>query len=335
MKKRPLCLAERIRANQPVPFPVGALLSAATPAYRLGMWARLRAKRVRVDARVISFGNLTAGGTGKTPAVIERARDEVAAGRTVAVLTRGYGTRQTNAPVVVNGRDGLAGLYERVGDEAALIAAKVPEVLVVKCADRVAGARAAIDQHGCDTLILDDGYQYVRLERDENVVLIDATNPFGNERLLPRGILREPIGAIDRATHVVLTRCDMADDLPGLLERLRTLCGSLPIRKTHHAPTALRPLSGGESKPLGVIRGERVKAVCGIANPDAFVRTLEGLGAIVDECVSFRDHAQIPETAFASDIRVLTTEKDAVRLQGEGTDRANVWALEIEMKDMD
>ena len=127
-KKRPLSLAERIRTNQPVPLPVAALLSAATPVFRIGMWARLRAKRVRVDARVISFGNLTVGGTGKTPAVIERARMEMAAGHTVAVLTRGYGTQQTKTPVVVDGRNGLAGLYERVGDEPALIASKVPGV---------------------------------------------------------------------------------------------------------------------------------------------------------------------------------------------------------------
>ena len=117
------------------------------------------------------------------------------------------------------------------------------------------------------------------------MVLIDATNPFGNERLLPRGILREPIGSIDRATHVVLTRCDLATDLPGLLTRLQSLCPELPVRTTRHAPTALRPLSDDESKPLETIRGERVKAVCGIANPDAFVRTLEELGAVVEEYI--------------------------------------------------
>ena len=169
------------------------------------MWCRLQCPRTRVNARVISFGNITAGGTGKTPAVIERARQEVASGRKVAVLTRGYGSQSKESLIVAN--ESSEDLYLRIGDEPALIARKVPRAIVIKCADRVLAAKTAIDEHGCDTLIMDDGFQHVRLERDENIVLIDAANPFGNGHLLPRGILREPLHALKRATHFILTRC--------------------------------------------------------------------------------------------------------------------------------
>lgn len=321
-------LAERVRGGGPIPAPLAALLTAATPFVRLGMAYRLSRRRVRVAARVISFGNITAGGTGKTPAVIERARLELAAGKRVAVLTRGYGAPPARIPQTVSGPNARA---EISGDEPVLIARKAPGAIVVRCADRVAAARTAIETHGCDTLILDDGFQYVRLERDENVVLIDAANPFGNERLIPRGVLREPLEHLSRATAILLTRCDQAADVAGLYARLRTLCPLAPIRKTRHAPVSLWPVSGGAELPLSALRGMRIRAACAIARPEAFFRTLESLGASLTERLAFADHATIPETALRSSDPIVITEKDAVRLDRPPE---NVFALAIDLQDI-
>src|SRR5690606_37223327 len=178
-------LAEDIRTGAPIPAPIALALTAATPLTRLGMALRRASKPVRVDARVISIGNITAGGTGKTPAVIERVKQELAAGQRVAVLTRGCGAAPSDATIALPGAQ-AAIQPERVGDEAALIGRHAPEALIVRDADRIRGAHAALAE-GCTTLVLDDGFQYVQLARDEDIVLIDATNPFGNGHLLPRG----------------------------------------------------------------------------------------------------------------------------------------------------
>ena len=323
-------LAEKVRADEELPLPLRVCLGAASVFVRAGMWVRLHGPRVRVPATVISFGNLTAGGTGKTPAVIARARAELAAGGRVAVLTRGYGSPPVREPLAVDTDVATEDLCGLLGDEPALIARKVPGIVIVKHADRVAAARAAIARHGCGVLILDDGFQHVRLERDENVLLIDASNPFGNDRIVPRGILREPLAAARRATEIVLTRCDQARDLPALIASLATLCPGIPIRKTRHAPRALRRLVDDVMLPLDAIRGMEVTAICGIGHPEAFFRTLEALGARVVGRRQYRDHTRIPADAFASETLMVTTEKDAVRLE---RNLANVLALCIEIVD--
>jgi len=323
-------LAGKVRRGEALPAPVGALLSAATVVTRLAMARRLHQARVRVDARVISFGNLTAGGTGKTPAVIERAEAEVAAGRRVAVLTRGYGSARVREPHFATAEDDPRAVCERVGDEPALILRRVPGVVVVKSADRVAGARAAIARHGCDTLLLDDGFQAVRLDREENVLVVDATNPFGNGRLVPRGILREPPAGAARATHVVLTRCDQARDLAGLRTRLAALCPGAPVRLTRHAPQRLWRVATGEELPLETLRGHAVTAACAIGNPEAFVATLRGLGAEVTALHTAADHAMLTPKDLASDGPCIVTEKDAVRLADAP---AHVLALGIGLAD--
>lgn len=322
-------LVERIRRGEPIPLPVAFLLSAATPLQRLGMWYRLRQPRTRVGAKVISFGNITVGGTGKTPAVIERARMEIAAGHTVAVLTRGYGARGKGRMIVAQGK--ILAAPKAIGDESALIAQKVPNVLIVKSADRVAAANKAITEYGCDTLILDDGFQHVRLERDENILLLDATNPFGNGRLIPRGILREPLTALARATHIVLTRCDQASDLPSLVAELQRWCPEVPIRKTCHSHTSLYRIADGANVGVEAIRGRNVTAVCAIGNPESFFTTLEGLGAILAQRLAFPDHAAIPLETVAAAGLVVTTEKDAIRMEHPPE---NVLALAIELRDL-
>jgi len=327
-------LSEKIRTGAPLPLPLDLLLRTLTPVQRAGMWLRLQGARTRVPAQVISFGNLSAGGTGKTPAVIERAARELAAGRRVAVLTRGYGSENTPEPWVVAGASPPASadaplLYRQIGDEAALMLRRLPGLTVVKAANRVRGAEAAL-KAGCDTLLLDDGFQAVALERDENILMVDAANPFGNGHLLPRGILREPLSAARRATEIILTRCDQARDLEELEARLRSYCPDAPIRRTRHAPTGLWRVCDGEELPLETLRGQDVTAACAIARPEAFFHTLEELGANLRTRHALPDHAELPLTHFAKDTLCVVTEKDAVRLQNPGK---NVLALAISLEE--
>lgn len=325
-------LADKIRLGAPIPRPLAALLVACTPVVRVGMWMRLRGPRERVPAKVISFGNITAGGAGKTPAVIERARAELASGKKVAVLTRGYSAAKGEKLRAVEGgsKANPVELSATLGDEGALLVMKLPGAVIVRCADRVAGARHAMDRYGCDTLILDDGYQYVRLERDENILLIDATNPFGNSSLIPRGILREPLDALARATHFILTRCDQARGTASLSTMLAERCPGVPQRMTRHAPVGFWRVADREPLPLDWLSGRRVVAACAIGNPDAFFRTLEGLpGATLTARHAYPDHAVIPPALLDSDDTIVVTEKDALKIKDA---RPNVVALEIELR---
>jgi len=322
-------LTDRIRKGEPLPKSLAAVLSAFTPVARVGMALRKLQSPQRVNAHVISFGNLTVGGTGKTPAVIERAIHEVDGGKKVAVLTRGYGARRKG--ILIIPPNSLDRNKDEVwlGDEPELIRRKVPQVTICKCVDRVEGARRVIEEFGCDVLILDDGFQYVRLERDENVLVIDATNPFGNGKLIPRGILREPLSAMSRATHVILTKCDLSPDLNQLLELLKTHCPSVPIRTTRHAPCYLLRVHDQQRFDLSLIRGQTVAVVCAIGNPEAFVRTVEKLGAQVGSCLFYRDHAYIhdlPENGI-----VVTTEKDAIKMKDP---KPNVFSVVIQLEDI-
>jgi len=324
-----MSLRDKIRNNEAIPQHLDLALRAATPIQRAGMWWRLQQKRTRVNARVISFGNITVGGTGKTPAVIERAQRETATGHKVAVVTRGYGSQKIKEPYLLAPDAKIEDLARIIGDEAALIHRRVPETYIVKSANRVAGALAAIKTWNCDTIILDDGFQAVALERDENIVLIDARNPFGNGAILPRGILREPLSQLRRATEIILTRCEQVNDLVALHYTIKTNCGSdIPIRHSEHRPTAVWRVCDGAEFPLDFLQGKTINAACAIASPEAFYSTLESLGAHLEETASFSDHAEIPREALKAKIPTLITEKDAVRM-GDCPD--NVYALAISL----
>ena len=160
--------------------------------------------------------------------------------------------------------------------------------------------------------------------------MIDAVNPFGNGSLIPRGILREPIEAVARATAICLTRCDQADDVDALVAQLKALNPNAPIRKTRHVPKSLWNVKSGGEVALDFLKGRHVKALSGIASPEAFHKTLETLGAVIDETESVPDHAEIPPTALHTDAPIITTEKDAVRIEYPSP---NLYALAIELED--
>lgn len=308
-------LTYKIRHNEPIALPLDILLRTASAVQRIGMGIRQRGEKIRVPARVISIGNLTVGGTGKTPMVIARAAAELQKGYRVAVLTRGYKGQHSTAPIIRPPGSPIVETAVCCGDEAALIAWSLPEAWIVRCANRVVAARLAIQQ-GCDVLILDDGFQAVQLERDENILLIDATNPFGNGFILPRGILREPVVAMRRATEIIITRCDQAPDkLSDITETIRTICPEVPVNYTWHKPEYLRRVCDGKLFPLTALKGASVRVICGIGNPEAFTHSVETLGATILETIFLQDHEPIPPALLLSQQMTLITEKDAVRLE--------------------
>ena len=295
-----------------------ALVSLRGLAYDRG-WRSV----AEAAAPVISIGNVAVGGAGKTPVTLAIATRLAARGRRVAVLSRGYGATRGDARLVADGERVLLSAEEG-GDEPVLLARRLPGVLVLCGPRRAALAALATGVHGADALLLDDGFQHRALARDLDVVVLDAANPFGNGRLLPAGPNREPRQALRRAGLVWLSRVDQAD--PELLERLRVLAyrftGRGPV-ESRHAPLDLLDGTLARSRGLAAVRGKRVLLLSGLARPEAFRATVEGLGAEVVAERRHPDHhrftaGELDEARRCADEAraelILTTEKDAVRL---------------------
>jgi len=299
--------------------------------YRLGIL-----KAQRLPAAVISVGNITVGGTGKTSATCALARNASRRGEKVAVLSRGYGGAR--AGVVQNGGR-LLMTQEQAGDEPYLIAAKLPGTAVLVGKHREITGKVAIERLSASVLILDDAFQYWPLYKDREIVLVDALNPFGFGHLLPGGMLREPVRNMKRAHEVWITHCDLVK--PGEVERLRRTISALhpkaPVVETIHEPVGLLDLTG-RPLPLEELRGKRIVALSSIGNPEAFERTLQKLGAVALP-FRFRDHhkytvrdaEEIEAIAAGVAEAMVTTEKDAVRLPARQW-RLPCWVLQVEIK---
>lgn len=287
---------------------------------------------------VISVGNLTVGGTGKTPVVEMLARALQQGGRRVAILSRGYKsvprplplrlldkiTKKKNVflPRVVSDGQSLLLDSRTAGDEPFMLANNLRGVVVLVDRDRVKSGAYAIREFQADTLILDDGFQYVRMRHALEVVLIDRQAPFGNEFLLPRGTLREPPRNLRRATHIFLTKCDGSDNSP-IISRIRKYNRTADIIECAHRPKHLRNFVTGEIKPLEFLRGLRIGSLCGIAVPESFENALRTLDAQIEVAKSYTDHHRFTPKEIESFIRrcarreldaIITTEKDAVRI---------------------
>lgn len=278
-----------------------------------------------LEALVVSVGNITTGGTGKTPLVVWLARWLMQRGLAVAVLSRGYG------PTGPGGES----------DETLLFRRYLPTVPHLVGADRIATGRRAIAEHGAEVLILDDGFQHLAVGRDLNLVVIDALVPFGYGHLLPRGLLREPLAGLRRAHAVVLSRCDLAsrEALEGVKARIREICGPCPLVESVHRPVRFYRHVTEESRPLGWADGRKVYAFSALGNPAAFPKTLDALGAQVVRHRAFRDHhwysradleALAREAEEAGAEAIVTTEKDAVKLRSFPTRGAPLYVLAIE-----
>ncbi len=265
-------------------------------------------RQERLGCPVISIGNVTVGGTGKTPLVIAVAEAVRSKGARSVVLTRGY--RQT---------DGFS-------DEAALLRRHLPGVPVLVGADRAGQARDFLRDRCADVFILDDGFQHWRLFREEDWVLIDATNPFGNGAVLPRGILREPLKGLRRATLIILTKTDQVsvEQKEALRRTIERMCPKTHVIETVHRPVAWVDMATDQTKPIESLRGHKAVSCCGIGRPDSFAKTLLDLGVEVERSFVFGDHhgytrqdCQALKAACAAHgvTNLVTTEKDAVKLR--------------------
>jgi tetraacyldisaccharide 4'-kinase len=279
---------------------------------------------------VLSVGNLVAGGAGKTPLVAWLVRRLQAEGRRPAIVTRGYGGRAGKGPLLVSSGGGPLAGPEVCGDEPVLLAITLAGVTVLAGSDRVAGAEAAAVE-GADVVVLDDGFQHRRLSRDLDLVLLDGASPFGNGRLLPAGPLREPAGALARASAVIVTRCPPDADVSALAGTVARYAPGTPVIRAGHRRAGF---VGAASEPA--LKPERVVAFCGIGNPVPFLRDLEEEGVEVVAARVFPDHHPylpreiegLRKLARTHRAALVTTEKDRVRVPSPGVD--SLLALRIE-----
>ncbi|MBI3326500.1 MAG: tetraacyldisaccharide 4'-kinase [Nitrospinae bacterium] len=307
-----------------------------TQRLRSQVYARGWAPVKRLRCRVLSVGNLTLGGTGKTPLVEAIATLLRTHGYRVAVLSRGYGRRcQKPITVVSDGEKRLVS-PEVAGDEPFLLAEHLPGVPVLVGNDRYITGMHAVERFGVEVVVLDDGFQHMQLARDLDILLLDAARPLGNGRLFPRGDLRELPSALSRADLIVFTRWE-----PGtlvLLSPLRLPHPVPPLFCSQHEPADLRVLQDGGTLPLASLKDRRILAFCGIGAPESFRRTLNRLGATVVAFLSFPDHHpytqpeldDLARTAAAHGAEALvTTEKDGIRLRRLLPLPWQVWELRI------
>jgi len=276
------------------------------------LYSRGLLKIHQASAAVISIGNITTGGTGKTPLVVWLYNEITHNSKlkiqnyNCAILTRGYKAAQNST------------------DEPVILAESCPQAPVIINPDRVAGAAKAVEEFGTNVLIMDDGFQHRQLARDLDIVAIDATCPFGYGKILPAGFLREPISSLKRADAIVITRCDQSTDaeLARLEDKLRGINPNMLIARSMHSPV-LAKSSDDEQIRLEQLKGKKIFAFCGIGNPDAFFNTIKKLGCELVSSEIFDDHYHYTDkdidaiSAHADEFKadlILTTQKDWTKI---------------------
>ncbi|MFA5831992.1 MAG: tetraacyldisaccharide 4'-kinase [Bacteroidota bacterium] len=279
-------------------------------------------KTVDVGVPVISIGNITAGGTGKTPIVQYVAKLLLDAGKIVAIISRGYG-RTTNGTVVVCDGNSILADSSSSGDEPAMIARNLKRAIVIVDEDRVRGAKKAVKEFGAEVIILDDGFQHRYLKRTKDIVLLDAEQMPFDTMLLPAGYRRELLSSLKRADVQLITKAKIDDDSKGSISRVRIGNGQQKFSSSFR-PSGIKNVFGDVMQSLEILKGHTAVAFCGIAKPENFRMSLETCGVVIKELLSFPDHHLYTESEMTSIIEsfhqhkadfILTTEKDAVRLQ--------------------
>jgi len=326
-------------------------------ALRLRLFRKGYKKQAHLGTMVISIGNITMGGTGKTPVVELFAKTLRDRGKKVAILSRGYKSKDLeekqewisqhtgelidpeDMPKVVSAGTGVDLDVQYAGDEPYMLAKNLDEVPVVVDRDRVKAGRFAIDELNCDILLLDDGMQFLKLAHSIDVVLVDSNSPFGTGSMMPRGTLREPPRSLCRADYIFITKCYHAGN-DKLIKRIRKHNKVAEIIECTHGPVQLENVFTGEIKPLTFLKGKYVAAISGIAVPASFEEKLTDLGANVLFHRTFSDHYQFTQSDIDkfmnrcmrrdTDI-IVTTEKDAVRFPMPTELDVDVYFLRIEV----
>ena len=332
--------------------------------FRLLVYTRLRLFRkgwkqqTQMGTLVISIGNITVGGTGKTPVVELFAKTLRDRGRNVSILSRGYKSKNLDTPqswtskitgeainpeimpkVVSNGTVPPILEAAYAGDEPYMLAKNLEKVKVIVDKDRVKSARFAINEFESDTIILDDGMQFLKIGHSLDIVLVDANSPFGTENLLPRGTLREPPKNLCRADYIFITKCKKAANTE-IIERIRKHNLTAEIIECTHGPIQLENVFTGEVEPLSLLEDKFVAAISGIAVPESFEEKLKDHGANVLFHRTFSDHYNFSQQEIDSFMRrcirrdaelIVTTEKDAVRFHRPAELDVPVYFLRIEV----
>lgn len=308
-----------------------------------------------LGCQVISIGNLTVGGTGKTPVVEVFARTLQREGRRVAILSRGYkkvehgfwkrlldgvtGREKRRPPRVVSNGQELLLDSDMSGDEPYMLASNLPNVVVLVDKDRVKSGRYAVDKYHCDTLLLDDGFQYRSLKHRVEVVLVDCSDPFSNGYVLPRGLLREHISNIRRADFIFITKSRQPES-EQLKAQLRALNPKAEISECTHRAQYLQNIYTGERKALGFLDGRPVATISGIASPEGFEHGIRKMGATIVYLKRFADHHRYRQQEIIDLINkskhnqasaIITTEKDAVRFPKIERQDVPVYFLRVEI----
>lgn len=337
------------------------VLGTLSKVYEFAVGSRLTLYRNRIlrerslGCLVVSIGNLTVGGTGKTPVVEKFARSLQDGGRRVAILSRGYksvkppflqrlagkiqGKNEIDPPRVVSDGKSLLLDSKTAGDEPYMLAANLPDIPVIVDKDRVKSGKHAISEFNCDTLILDDGLQYLRLRHRLDIVLVDRWQPFGTERLLPRGTLREPPRNLKRASYIFITKCN-GEPNDELIERIRKYNRTAEIIECEHRPRHLQHIETRATLPLEALQGKRVGTISAIAVPESFEDGVRRLGAKIEATCRFMDHHRFTEQEILTFINccvesdvdmIVTTEKDAVRFPRLGRLDVPIHFLRVEI----
>ena len=301
----------------PLSFLYGAVTRTRLSLYRRGTFLTTKLERP-----VISVGNITTGGTGKTPLVEWVARTLAANGKKVCILTRGYGRKDPHLQVIVSDGYGVLTSPAEAGDEPYLLATNLAGLAaVISSADRIAAGQEAIKDFGSNCFVLDDGFQHLRLARDLNIVTIDATNPWGGGSLLPYGRLRESTEGLSRADCIVITRCDQVSSVDDLRSEILKVAGNRPIFQSHMRTSRVSSLKNG---PSTLASPARLAAFCAIGNPSGFFNHLRRSGYELALEKSFPDHhvfsqdeidSLIASAKAAGANSLITTAKDAVKLR--------------------
>ncbi len=309
-----------------------------------------------LGVQVIAIGNLTVGGTGKTPVVEKFARELKDEGRNVAILSRGYRSKppplsqrllnrllfrsESTPPRVVSDGKNLLLDSETAGDEPYMLASNLQDVVVLVDPDRVKSGRYAIEKFGCDTLLLDDGFQYWKLRgRRHDVVLVDCQQPFGNEHLLPRGTLREPPTHLARATTIFITKSD--GKTQELRRRIASLNSTASIIECIHQPLYFEDVFTGDRCGLDFLQGKKIASLSGIAQPESFEHGLIKLGGEMVYSKRFADHHRFSQQEILNAINrskkrqaqmIITTQKDAVRFPKIDRRDLPIYFMRVEIK---